>query len=160
MKKIGIWWILMLTAQTPASAHGVKIEHRVAEAIEVEAVYDSGAPMANARVTVYAPDDPTNTYHAGNTDALGRFIFIPDANRVGIWEVKVRQAGHGAIAKIEIGKTEERRVTESQEQDTTAIQQSVAVSSTTEVSFWQKAIMAGAVVWGFVGTALFFFRIK
>ena len=60
---IGSW-------QTPGYAHGAILLYRPARAIAIQAVYDSGAPMAAAQVTVFAPDAPTEPWLQGTTDTL------------------------------------------------------------------------------------------
>lgn len=122
---------------TEAIAHGASVQHKIIQTVEIKASYDSGEPMANAQITVYAPDDPTKPWLQGTADELGRFIFTPDA--VGSWEVKVRQAGHGEIVSISIGDVGE-------------------TSRLSTVNPLQKMAMTVAVIWGFVGTALFFLR--
>ena len=80
-----------------ATAHGVKIEHRMTQVVEIQATYDTGTPLKNAQVTVYAPENPTTPWKQGMTDEAGNFMFTPDAVQNGYWEVKVRQAGHGGL---------------------------------------------------------------
>ncbi|MGK7900674.1 MAG: carboxypeptidase-like regulatory domain-containing protein [Hormoscilla sp.] len=123
--------------QTEAIAHGAIVKHKIIQTVEIKASYDSGEPMANAQITVYAPDDPAKPWLQGTADARGRFIFTPDA--VGSWEVKVRKAGHGEIVRISIGDQGQK-------------------SPKSTVNPLQKLAMTGAVIWGFVGTALFFSR--
>lgn len=123
--------------QTEAIAHGAIVEHKIIQAVEIKATYDSGEPMANAQITVYAPDDPATPWLQGTADELGRFMFTPDV--VGYWQVKVRQAGHGEIVSISIGDRGQK-------------------SPLSTVNPLQKLAIAGAVIWGFVGTALFFSR--
>jgi len=97
--------------------------------------------MAEASVQVFAPDDPQTPVFTGTTDASGRYVFAP--TQPGDWEVSVRQAGHGDIAVIPV------------EAD------SVIASSFTNdagLSPLQRVIVAGAVTWGCIGTALFFWR--
>jgi nickel transport protein len=126
-----------------AIAHGVKINYQSTQALEVQANYDSGEPMANAQVTVYAPSS-SEPWLKGTTDDKGRFTFSPDATKSGNWEIKVRQAGHGGIVNIPVN-----------EQGAVSLQQGNAGNTPT-----QTAVMAASVIWGFVGTALFFARRK
>ena len=133
----------------PVFAHGANIEYRETPGITIQAKYDDGTPMANAQVIIYAPGDRANPWLQGTTDKTGNFSFIPDTtpeNR-GDWDIKVRQSGHGHITTIPIsGKSAANTDTDDE----------VALSS--GYSFPQKWIMAAAVGWGFVGTALFFSR--
>jgi len=128
--------ILGLLAAT-AYAHGAKIEYTVKMAVEIRAAYDTGEPMAGGQVTVYAPDDPSTPWLTGVCDDKGRFTFTPDPARPGTWDVQVRQAGHGDMVHIPIGE-------------------GMATTGGTGLSPLQIALMAACVVWGFVGTALFF----
>lgn len=109
--------------------------------MEIQATYDSGEPLAEATVQVFAPDDPQTPVYTGLTDADGKFVFVPTAP--GNWEVSVRQAGHGDIAVV-------------------PVESEGAIASTftndAGLSLLQRGIVAGAVTWGCVGTALFFGR--
>ncbi|WP_421656294.1 carboxypeptidase regulatory-like domain-containing protein [Leptothermofonsia sp. ETS-13] len=141
------WWIpvvCLVAFQTGrAIAHGAVIQYKTTQALEIQANYDTGAPMKQASVTVYAPnkEDP---WLKGQTDDKGRFTFAPDASLPGNWEVKVRSAGHGDIVTIPVGATN-------------------VVASTNRSSGYtplQKGVMTASVVWGLIGTALFFWRRK
>ncbi|TET42260.1 MAG: carboxypeptidase regulatory-like domain-containing protein [Dehalococcoidia bacterium] len=128
-----------------ALAHGAKIEYTVNVAIELVATYDNGEPMAGAQFVVYAPDDPSTPWLTGVCDDEGRFSFVPDtskpcASKPCTWDVQVRQAGHGDFVHIPIG--EDTLVTGSAGGYTTL----------------QIVLMALCVVWGTVGTALYFSR--
>ncbi|MDR9402477.1 MAG: carboxypeptidase regulatory-like domain-containing protein [Halothece sp. Uz-M2-17] len=145
-----LYLTLSLLSATPVLAHGAAIEHRKTSAIEIRATYDSGKPMANAQVTVYAPNDPTTPWLKGTTREDGTFIFVPDSDLSGNWDVKVRQSGHGDLVSIPLEKTSA---------NTTSDQ--VQASNTWQGGNYtplQKAIMAALGIWGFIGTALFFTR--
>jgi len=134
---------LMLCLALPLSAyaHGAKIEYTVGMTVEIFAAYDSGEPMAGAQVTVYAPDDPSTPWLTGVCDDEGRFSFTPDTARTGTWDIQVRQAGHGDIVHIPIG----------------AASAGTGGGGNTPL---QIALMAVCVVWGSIGTALYFSRRK
>lgn len=121
-------------------AHGVNIEYTSNVEIEIVARYDTGEPMAGAQVVVYSPDDPSTPWLTGVCDDEGRFSFIPDTSKPGIWDVQVRKAGHGDIIHIPVGG------------DTTA---AGGIGGYTTL---QIGLMMAAVVWGSVGTALYFSR--
>ncbi|WLT38579.1 carboxypeptidase-like regulatory domain-containing protein [Synechocystis sp. B12] len=161
----------ILTQTVPALAHGVKVEHHSVAAIAVAAHYDSGQPMAEAQVLVYAPDNSSQPWLTGVTDKEGKFTFTPAGDRPGNWEVAVRQGGHGNM--ITIPWQPETKVNDS----TDAANASNALTSNTNqgppeitaasvpdanaaLSPIQRGITLGAVIWGFVGTALFFSRSK
>lgn len=129
---------LMLSG--PALAHGVNIEYTSEVQVSIVAKYDNGEPMAGAQVAVYAPDEPSTPWLTGECDEEGRFSFTPDTSRPGIWDVQVRLAGHGAMVHIPVGE---------------------GTASTGGVGGYgplQLAVMVACVVWGSIGTALYFSR--
>jgi len=136
---IGVFTLGFVTP-TAAYAHGVNIEYTSDVEIEVVAEYDSGEPMAGAQVAVYAPDDPTTPWLTGVCDDQGRFSFTPDTSRPGTWDVQVRLAGHGGMIHIPIGE------------DTAS---TGGIGGYTNL---QIGLMAACVVWGSVGTTLYFSR--
>ena len=140
----------LLSLPGKAQAHGAKIKYRETSAITIQAKYDDGKPMAKAQVVVYAPSDRATPWLKGTTDDGGNFSFVPDTNpeNVGNWDIKVRQSGHGDITSIPIG--DRQLVNASQTQ----------LASAAGYSASQKIVMAAAVGWGFIGTALFFARSK
>ncbi|MEO0947158.1 MAG: carboxypeptidase regulatory-like domain-containing protein [Cyanobacteria bacterium J06641_5] len=128
-----------------AAAHGVEVNYQETAAVELQAVYAGGIPMAAAQVTVYAPDAPTEPWLQGKTDARGRFAFVPDRRRPGDWQVRVRQSGHGKFMTIPVVPEGDRATSVG----------SVLSGSYTPL---QKFAMGGLGVWGAVGTALYFSR--
>ncbi|MEA5450470.1 carboxypeptidase regulatory-like domain-containing protein [Leptolyngbya sp. CCNP1308] len=143
----------------PAIAHGVTVEHRQVSAVEIEARFETGEPMANAQVLVYAPGNPTEPWQQGNTDDQGRFNFAPDVAQPGSWEVMVRQAGHGVLTTIPVADPSLENSASSPGTEAEAESNSL-VSSSTGLSPVQQGITIGSVIWGFIGTALFFARGK
>jgi nickel transport protein len=147
-------------------AHGAKVDHQAVQAIEAIARYDSGEPMAGASVTVYGPGDPQTPWSTGTTDGAGRFWFRPD--RPGGWELKVRQAGHGALIAIAVDPAivapSDSNAPNSTAPDraapTTATQTLGATLSPPNgtISPLNRWITIAAVTWGCIGTALFFSR--
>jgi nickel transport protein len=131
--------LLVLGLTVTVSAHGAKIEYTISLAVEIVAAYDTGEPMSGGQVTVYAPDDPATPWLTGVCDEAGRFTFTPDPDKLGTWDVQVRQAGHGDMVHIPIGED-------------------VALTGGTGYTSLQIVLMGVCVVWGFVGTALFFSR--
>jgi nickel transport protein len=131
--------VLFLSTAGAAFAHGARIEYTVGMTVEIQATYDTGEPMAGGQVTVYAPDDPSTPWLTGVCDQEGRFAFTPDPDQPGTWDVQVRQAGHGDIVHIEIGP-------------------GAATSGGSGFTVPQILLMAACVVWGCIGTALYFSR--
>ncbi len=151
----------------PVLAHGVEMEHRRVSSVEVQARFETGEPMANAQVLVYAPDNPDEPWQQGTTDDQGRFSFVPDDALPGSWEVMVRQAGHGAIATIPVTAAASADSAPDSppaaEVDSTTEGESSAnslISPSTGLSPVQRGITIGSVIWGLIGTALFFARGK
>jgi nickel transport protein len=131
--------VLLLSTPGPTWAHGAKIEYTVGLSVELQATYDTGEPMTAGQVTVYAPDDPATPWLTGVCDEDGRFVFAPDPDKPGTWDVQVRQAGHGDMVHIEIGAV-------------------AATSGSSGLTTPQILLMAACVAWGSIGTALFFSR--
>jgi nickel transport protein len=134
---------LVLNPLLPATAlaHGVNIQYSSDVEITIVAKYDTGTPMAGAQVAVYAPDDPSTPWLTGVCDDEGRFSFTPDASKPGIWDVQVRLAGHGGMIHIPVGG------------DSTATSGGLG-----GYSYLQIGLMAACVIWGCIGTALYFRR--
>lgn len=124
-------------APLPAHTHAAVIEAEAVQAIRLQASYDRGEPMAHAQVIIHALDDPASPWGQGVTDRDGNFDFIPDA-QTGRWAVQVRQAGHGALAHVEIGAASP-----------------VILTSSAGGGWLQRAVMVALVAWGALGTALF-----
>ena len=132
--------VLGLCLPIKAFAHGAKIDYTASTTIELVAAYDNGEPMAGAQVVIYAPDDPSTPWLTGVCDDEGRFSFTPDTSKSGIWDVQVRKAGHGDIVHIPVGGD------------------AAAAGGISGYTTLQIGLMAACVVWGSVGTALYFWR--
>ncbi|WP_211163347.1 hypothetical protein [Azoarcus taiwanensis] len=131
-----------------AFAHAAYIQLSPARGVEVRAAYDSGEPMVSAQVRIYAPDAPARVWLQGLTDESGVYRFVPDPAIDGAWAVQVRQAGHGAMGEIRLEPT-----------SVPAAEAALPLStSATGPDPLQKALMAAAIIWGFIGTALYFKR--
>lgn len=128
-----------------ALAHGAFVDVAPASATSISARYDTGEVMVDAQVAVFAPDDPAQPWLTGRTDTAGRFVFVPD-DRAGRWAIQVRQAGHGAMGYAEIGA------------DSTIT--AVTAARGASLSVMQKLLMLACILWGAVGTALYFRRTK
>lgn len=132
--------LIIFSSTQQVWAHGVELEYYERNAIEIIARYDTGEPMAEAQVAVFAPGTPAEPWLTGLCDQSGRFYFVPDPQMPGLWEVQVRQAGHGGLIRVEVGEN------------------GAGPPVTGGFSFAQRILMAAAVVWGLVGTAFFFSR--
>ncbi|MFN3663831.1 carboxypeptidase regulatory-like domain-containing protein [Yoonia sp.] len=128
----------------PAMAHGAFVDVAAVDAVGIHARYDTGEPMADAQVAVFAPDALTQPWLVGQTDAEGQFLFTPD-DRAGRWAIQVRQAGHGAMGYVEL----------STEGTAMAI---TAITASAGLTWAQRLLMLACVLWGAVGTALYFRR--
>ena len=132
--------LLIFGTAGTAFAHGSKIAYTIDVTVNLQAMYDTGKPMAGGQVVVYAPDDPSTPWLTGTCDEEGRFSFTPDPSKPGTWDVQVRQSGHGDMVHIVIGR------------------EGATTQGSSGFNPMQIALMAACVVWGFVGTALFFSR--
>ncbi len=150
---------------TAALGHGVILERQATEAIEVTAQYDTGEPLTEAQVLVFSPEDPQNPWSQGRTDDQGRFWFRPDQDLVGTWEVIVRQAGHGGLVTVEVEETGAATAENpaAEGDDSGSSMQSASVNGVNDVanlSPLHRVVLMGTTIWGFIGTALFFWRRK
>ncbi|MEB3159983.1 MAG: carboxypeptidase regulatory-like domain-containing protein [Synechocystis sp.] len=153
----------------PALAHGVKVQHQAVAAIAVVAQYESGKPMAEAQVLVYAPDQSQEPWLIGKTDQTGKFLFTPDGDRPGNWEVAVRQGGHGTMVTVPWqtmvvvngnDKQNQPDPTNPSNPDSNTVTPTISLTASPDPavsqSLLRRGITLGAIIWGFVGTALFF----
>ena len=129
--------LALLAVVGTVTAHGVRITYTIALTVQLQAEFDNGDPMADAQVLVYAPDDPATPWLTGQADENGRFSFVPDPTLPGTWDVQVRSAGHGDMIHI-------------------PVEEQGPLSGGTGFTPAQIVLMAAAVIWGFVGTALYF----
>lgn len=129
-------------APIAAGAHAALLSAETVDAIALYARYDTGEAMMQAQVIIYSPADPTTVWSRGTTDDDGRYLFVPDPDVAGRWTIQVRQAGHGAMVHVE----------------TAGEAGDAVVSGPQEQSTLQRLVMVGLVVWGALGTALYFRR--
>lgn len=125
-----------------AFAHGVDINYQNKTAVEIVAKFDTGQPVSEGQVTVYAPDNPAEPWITGKTDENGRYVFTPDPAKPGTWDVQVRLAGHGGVVHVPVGGD------------------NTAAFGSTGYGTMQIVLMSACVIWGFIGTALYFGRRK
>lgn len=144
------WWVPIVLVSVgghveAAIAHGVEMQYQTTQAVSVQAKYDTGTPLANAQVTVYAPDSDT-PWLKGTTDDKGAFTFTPDLSKPGTWQVKARLAGHGDVLNVPVGEGG----------ISTTSQSAGTASGGAGYTPLQKGVMAASIIWGAIGTALFF----
>ncbi|MGL6282824.1 MAG: carboxypeptidase regulatory-like domain-containing protein [Microcoleaceae cyanobacterium] len=164
----------LLILQPNTHAHAIKIIPEINQAISLQAKYESGLPMQQAQVIVYAPNQPNKPWMQGMTNNEGKFIFIPDNKLSGNWQIKVSQAGHGNIINIPYFPSNivaekstvisnnsnnnlTNNLTNNQLINNTPTNNSQILSENYQI---QKSLMIASIVWGCVGTALFFVRTK
>jgi len=132
----------VLALSGAAFSHGAWIEWSVDGAeVAIRAAYDDGTPMTGASVTVYAVSNPTEPWLVGETDSRGSFSFTPDESVSTSWDLSVRKAGHGDMVRIDLTG-----------QGT--------VRGSTALSTGQIILMTVCVVWGLIGTGLYFAAVK
>ncbi len=139
-----------------AWGHGTNINYQMTQAIRVQAKYDSGDPMKEAQVTVYAPNNPAEAWQTGTTDKQGYYVFVPNPEITGNWEVKIRKAGHGDIASIPVEKTNTTTASTSASSNNSQLPLAQVQGNSAGYTPLQRTVMGIVVVWGCVGTALFF----
>ena len=192
--------LVLCVVAMPVAAHGVRITYTIDAAsgeITVLALYDTGDPLADAAITIFAPNDIINPWMSSTTDETGSYTFLPDYEVAGFWDVQVRLAGHGGLVNIEITPdmapaapaedSADTNVTSVEIQDGTRIvitgdarfevsgniiinaadgtAAQVAAPATAASPLTggdsgfttaQILIMSVSVIWGFIGTALYF----
>lgn len=91
----------MILASGGAVAHGVEYRIERGEAVIVHFSSHHDGPMAGAGFRVFSPDG-RRIFASGNTDALGRAVFVPDQS--GEWRVLMAtEDGHGADVEVPVG---------------------------------------------------------
>lgn len=156
----GLTVLALVLAPVPAGAHGARVEAvvvrnvEVSHRVDVRATYHSGRPMAGAGVSVFAPRDAESPWLTGVCDDSGSFSFEPPPEMSGEWVVRVVHQGHGGVVTIGI---EPAAAGDGGAAPAPAVVRAEA-SSSPHLSTLQRVLMGACVVWGLVGTALFFSR--
>jgi nickel transport protein len=131
--------LICLLSAVPASAHGAGYELLDGGMVGVRATFDTGQPVANAEVLIFAPGE-TRAEMTASTDPRGVICFAPD--RAGLWVLQIRaEGGHGLRINLEIDES---------------MLASAPSSGAGSFTTWQKLVMALCVLWGFAATALLF----
>jgi nickel transport protein len=132
-------FLITLNITAAAFSHGTKYEIVKIGRIGIKAMFDSGEAISNADVLVFPPGE-TSASVTEKADSEGVFYFTPD--RPGAWTLQVRdKTGHGMRINLDIDES-----------------LSIAgdTGSGSGVNTAQKILMALSVVWGALGTALYF----
>ena len=92
-KLIILGMIVFFSFNPESLAHGINFEtSQEPPVVTVKAFFSRTAPLVNAVVDIYAPDDD-QPYQRGRTDKAGYFAFMPD--RTGEWTMRVDdERGH------------------------------------------------------------------
>ncbi len=131
--------ILFFIAENSFS-HGINYEI-IDNTVNVKTFFEDDTPFYPATVKVYSPENYDKVYLEGQNNENGVFSFQP--NKPGEWIIMVRdKSGHGVRVNV---KVKENLTVDSGE-------------NFGSLSMTQKLIMAGCVLWGLFGTALFFRR--
>ena len=132
-----ICFIISLTAT--AYSHGTKYEIVNSGKIGIKAMYDTGDVMSDADV-LFFPPGVTSVSRTVKTDKDGVFFFTPD--KPGTWTFQVRdKSGHGMRINLEIDES---------------LSIKGALREGSGFNTLQKVVMALCVIWGAIGTALYF----
>ncbi|MEM7343987.1 MAG: carboxypeptidase regulatory-like domain-containing protein [Chloroflexota bacterium] len=169
--------LLLFGFTTPAYAHGVVITYSLQSngEVQLEAEFDTGEPMAEAQVTVYSPEDPLTPWLIGTADEVGRYTFVIDPDVLGLWDIQYRKAGHGDFTHVQLdeGMIDRGLMTQSpgelvpptvnnsastntEDRRPATLQSGGNISTSGGFTSLQILLMSASVIWGFVGTALYF----
>ena len=132
--------LMLVSMGENAIAHGVKLQTKLRPSVEITALFEDGTPLKQAQVQVYQPSQTDQAALTGKTNDQGQFEFTPDQE--GSWDVFVRQAGHGSEVSIPISFRAQDGI--------------LKANTPTGQTLPQRIITIGAVIWGCLGTALYF----
>ena len=137
MNKLSFAVLFILISIISVFAHGTDYEVYTNGIVGIKAMYDTGVVMENSSVLIFAPNE-ADVFIETVTDKNGFVCFKPD--RPGTWILQVRGDGvHGMRINLNI----DENMLIMKEEDNSA-------------EYVQKIIMAICVVFGLIGTALFF----
>lgn len=128
--------ILLSGAFAATIAHGTHYEVVRKGVFGIYASFDGKVPIADADVLIFSPGS-TTPCGTTSTDMRGFFAFVPDTS--GTWVLQVRdKTGHGMRINLPV--------------DNNHIVETVESGITPTA----KVVMAVSIIWGAIGTALFF----
>ena len=129
---------LLLLCTLDLFSHGVSTKIIKKGIVGIRFAYEGGNAFSNVKVKIYSPDDASKPFIVTSTDTAGYVYFAP--TKKGEWIVVAKdEGGHAKRVNLNIDDSF-----------------SVQSKSAGEMTPLQKLIMGLAVVWGFIGTALFF----
>jgi nickel transport protein len=119
-------------------SHGVSTKIINKGIVGIRFAYEGGNPFSNVKVKIYSPDDASTPFIVASTDTAGYVYFAP--TKRGEWIIVAKDEG-GHAKRVNLN-----------------VDESFAVQSAASgnLNSLQKLILGIAVVWGFIGTALFF----
>ena len=121
-------------------AHGTKYEIYKDGVVGVKVMFHSGNPMIKARALIFRPGE-AEFCNELTSDRNGIICFAPD--KPGLWIIQVRdKTGHGMRINLKVDES----MTASPKQQ----------GAVTGLSLLQKIVMTACLLWGLVGTALYF----
>lgn len=126
-----------------AYSHGTEYEIIRSELVVIRASLDTGEAMAESDVLIFAPGE-TDVSDKTITDKDGVFSFLPD--KPGTWIIQVRgKEGHGLRINLDIDES---------------LKLAADQNLSSAIPLLQKIVMVICVLWGFIGTFLYFKRRK
>jgi nickel transport protein len=135
--KILITFFLPIFLPSLLFSHGINADIITTGVIGVKFSYDGLSPMKNAIVKIYSPDNYDAPSLTSRSNEQGIVFFLPD--KKGEWIIMAKDDG-GHTTRVNIPVTENM----------------IAKSSGSSLSYLQKIIIAVCVIWGLIGTGLFF----
>ncbi|ACK69396.1 conserved hypothetical protein [Gloeothece citriformis PCC 7424] len=102
MKKtllLPLMFLTILGLPTQVLAHAIETNYafdlELSEKLDLKTTFSTGEPLQEAKVIVYAPNNPSEPWLETTTDENGNFSFTPDTSIPGDWEVQIiKDEGH------------------------------------------------------------------
>ncbi|NJK33572.1 MAG: hypothetical protein HC919_00715 [Oscillatoriales cyanobacterium SM2_2_1] len=143
------------------SAHAVQLQHRTTRAIAITARHGD-EPLSGGQIVIFSPQNKSTPWQRGILNAKGNYVFVPDWEMSGTWEIRVAQGGHGGVLTIPISDAPAAPPTPAIPEVGLPVPPVApppeVIQPPADFSPIQRTVMIGSVVWGLVGTALFFAR--
>jgi len=125
-----------MVATMAVFAHGSNIKVTEHITYELYGKFEDGQVMKNAQITIFSPEDPKTPHTVATANEEGKYFFIPDPEIQGEWTIQFRTAGHGDMIAIDSSKG--------------------AADTSPTIGLLQRIVVGLSVLWGFVGTSLYF----